>query len=838
MDQNSSNGAGKRNWREKLGIGAKDIPKIADDFKAPKSEPRPQPRPAGPGRAPQPVARPAPMAPRPSAAAGTAVRAAPRLAVPPQANGPESLADRLKAQRQATERLAEQRVASARDKPEPPKRPPTEPEPGRRPAGDKPKFTFADEEIAAARREAPVPSPPPAKPAPAKPPSQASTSPSTVAREFAGAFQPKAPPAPPPPIVPPRPALGGERAVPLSPVEARPRPPQATFQPPFTPPQTAGYRPLDPPSFQPRVAVPQRRGYGQQQPAAAAAPPPQREPASEPRPGGYEGYRRPSARESPQPRDENERDEYRDEPRLHRAVRAAPPRAKPAAAYDDELDDVFDEPAPPRRRAGPKDYSRAHREFEESYGEEGRRRSGPLLLLLLLLAAAVAGGGVWYYLTQMKPVASQGATSNVPVIPAPEQPAKVQPEASTTSNAAPETGAPAAETRKKQIYDRILGEQAIEGDKIVPTEEPPQQPPLTDDAAQSSDPAGSVEPVPGEAGVAAPPAKGSAQPDAAEPVPLPLPLPPPGNDTQGSVTPTDGQRSADTTAQPAVTTTKSAPETALAAGTTIAPAAAAAEAPPALPEPPGTAAPSASDSEGAAIKTQASPPSTDQPAELVELSKSRKKTKSADAAKKQRKKPRIEATDASQGAEPLVLVPPSSDVPAVIETVAEQPAQQPRAERRSRSFFSLGSGGSSFKARGKNGEAGVPSSARTNFNSGGGAAGAGTPEQIEPPADQIAALPQPPASEPELPAPSGSKSYSVQLASFRSEAEALAEMDRLRAAHPDVLGSLSSRITQGTVSGTTRYRLRAGGLGSRRAAQQVCNSLISAGERDCNVLGP
>ena len=35
MDQNSTNGAGtdKKNWRERLGIGAKDMPKLSDEFK-------------------------------------------------------------------------------------------------------------------------------------------------------------------------------------------------------------------------------------------------------------------------------------------------------------------------------------------------------------------------------------------------------------------------------------------------------------------------------------------------------------------------------------------------------------------------------------------------------------------------------------------------------------------------------------------------------------------------------------------------------------------------------------------------------------------------------------
>ena len=57
MDQNVTNGTGsdKRNWRERLGIGKSDMPKISEEFKPPA---------AAPGaaklglRAAQPVTRP------------------------------------------------------------------------------------------------------------------------------------------------------------------------------------------------------------------------------------------------------------------------------------------------------------------------------------------------------------------------------------------------------------------------------------------------------------------------------------------------------------------------------------------------------------------------------------------------------------------------------------------------------------------------------------------------------------------------------------------------------------------------------------------------------------
>src|SRR5512139_3349769 len=69
MDQDSTNGTSdKRNWRERLGIGTRDMPKISDEFKAqPGAESKteqeqPDARPAV--KPPQPVSRTAPMAPR------------------------------------------------------------------------------------------------------------------------------------------------------------------------------------------------------------------------------------------------------------------------------------------------------------------------------------------------------------------------------------------------------------------------------------------------------------------------------------------------------------------------------------------------------------------------------------------------------------------------------------------------------------------------------------------------------------------------------------------------------------------------------------------------------
>ena len=58
MDQDSSNGSvtDKRNWRERLGIGTRDIPKLAEEFKTERTQPtfagaaERAPRPAVPER--------------------------------------------------------------------------------------------------------------------------------------------------------------------------------------------------------------------------------------------------------------------------------------------------------------------------------------------------------------------------------------------------------------------------------------------------------------------------------------------------------------------------------------------------------------------------------------------------------------------------------------------------------------------------------------------------------------------------------------------------------------------------------------------------------------------
>ncbi len=161
-------------------------------------------------------------------------------------------------------------------------------------------------------------------------------------------------------------------------------------------------------------------------------------------------------------------------------------------AYDDDYGDEIFEDAPASRssrRASANDYNQAYRENEGAYGEERRRSSGPwLLLLFLMLAAGAAGAGVWYYNANVKTVATNGSTDPAPVVSAPEQSAKSAPEQPLDGQRS--TG---AATSKKQIYDRIIGDNEVLGGQVVPTEEAPMQPEAQQgDAEQIPQPSGVV----------------------------------------------------------------------------------------------------------------------------------------------------------------------------------------------------------------------------------------------------------------------------------------------------------------------------------------------------------
>ena len=715
MDQNSSNGSGKSNWREKLGIGTnvKEMPKVSQEI----NQTRPQakttvpaepklamkpvsaPEAGTPVRSAQPVPRPAPMAPRAPARAPAAAPAQRIVTKAPAGENP--LAEKLRAQRQAAELAAEQRVMQARDRAVEPEAVSettvVAPAPRPVPPQEKPKFSFAEEELVQAKRET-------------VPPAPNSSVPGPVGREYTPVFQQprqSGTQAGPSPLPPPRQPLGGERP-PGGFADPRNRPATSGYQPQFSPPpQPQAYRPLDPPGLK-RPAGPPPRSYAPPQ----GLPPryPER-PAGDPRLGAqreaYEAYRR--GLPPPPPVEEDEA-LFEETPRR---ARPAPPRLQPPA-LDDELSEVFEEgapPPPPRRRASVQEYNQAYREFEEDYAEEDNRRSsGPWLLLgLLLIAAIVTAGGVWFYQSSKKaPTTLQNGAATeqqVPVVPAPEQPAKVIPE--DTANQQTEPLAPTQADKKKQIYDRIVGDQEIQGSDVVPTVEQPLQPEAPAEAPAAAAPSPTVVPVPEPAPAPMPapaPAAGStgtepvptpteaapalgtqpADGNSVEPLPLPLP-PPPGDDTQGAL---PSQNSSQTVAA-AQSIIPEPPKPAA-----VAPAVVAAAIPePDVPEMPAPA-PVPGDglaNSGAAAVPQVSPPPTPEPA-VTEAPAEPAPAIAVEAPKKKvaekkatTKKAKPEST--ALGAEPVVLVPPASPTTNTASLAPEQPAAETSG---SGSFFKLG----------------------------------------------------------------------------------------------------------------------------------------------------
>jgi hypothetical protein len=798
MDQNSTNGTGtdKRNWRERLGIGAKELPKLSDEFR---SEPPLQTPAAGSAkpapRPPQPVTKPAPMAPRAPAAPRpqAAEQEQPSRIQRAQENGPQdALADKLRAQRAAAEKLAEQRVQAARDRAEskasgteptlslPPRSQTPSPQP-------KPTQQSAAPSTTAAVR--PSPSLPPGRPKF----SFAEDDSSLSRKEPRVADQQLAPPRPAlsntPPLIPPRPALGGDRA-----------------QPPFLRPsvntgartQPPPYRPIDPATgytAPPRPAAPPPppiRSYSTEPPAYGATRPPVRRPLAEPfaRPAESRGFA-----------SEEFEDESRSAPRLNRPPvqrgRTVAPRPP-----EEDYEEVFEDEPAPRQRASARDYQNAYRETEGIYEEDKPRSSGPWLLLLGLLALAfVTAGVVWFYNSKMRTVATPGAATSdsVPVVTAPEQPVKTAPELPV--NTLGESPA----VKKKEIYDRIVGDQEVTNDQVMPTEEIPVEP-----AAVQPPPGGTVLPDAGAAAgsqipVPDVPAGNQTSPSADEPAPLPLP-PPPGIDTQGSLDQSGIEKIAAAAAQPEQ---GSSPPPAIAAPQ---PLSSAANLPP--PETTTDGAVVAADTPTANSTTEADP--APPPVKKKDTS-----TKQASSSAKKKVAAAQEASGEQTGAiEPVILVPPSQ--PAApsqgSETAStQQDGSEAAPVKKKKTLFDLFRGSDTAENA-----AAQPAAPAENT--------------------QVASLPD--AKKPEAPAESAAApetttaavgGYVVQLASFPSEAEAKTEYGRLSSLYPTVVGGVPSRINQATVGGSSRYQLGLGPLASRSEATRVCSALFSAGERDCIV---
>ena len=138
---------------------------------------------------------------------------------------------------------------------------------------------------------------------------------------------------------------------------------------------------------------------------------------------------------------------------------------------------------------------------------------------------------IFFYTQKFNLPSSSASTANqeIPVIAAPEEPAKATPEPqadtpapgpAATANVPPPQP---LQQGRKQIYDRILGEEAVEQNRLVPTEEQPVAPPRSNDGQDSGETAtGGGAPLPEPGSDSGPPAEPGSN-DGTAPEPLPLP---------------------------------------------------------------------------------------------------------------------------------------------------------------------------------------------------------------------------------------------------------------------------------------------------------------------------
>ena len=183
-----------------------------------------------------------------------------------------------------------------------------------------------------------------------------------------------------------------------------------------------------------------------------------------------------------------------------------PPQGRPGEYYEDGSDDLFDDrqvldnrsgsaqPAP--QRAGASDYTAAYRDYDEAFDyedDEPRGRGGVwiFVLLMLLVVAAIAAGAYWFINFGTKIGTAENGNSGVPTVSAPETPVKVEPKAVDTTT-------PGAPVRRKKIYDRILGNQTLEPEKLAPSEEQPKTlpPAVVPDTPPTTEAPIGIEPLP------------------------------------------------------------------------------------------------------------------------------------------------------------------------------------------------------------------------------------------------------------------------------------------------------------------------------------------------------
>ena len=792
VDNSSKDTPVRTGWRSRIGL-KKEMPRLADDFR---TEPAPAPRaPSRPPAAPspaarpsasartgqpqsapvkRPVAKPAPMAPRrpaparvpasPQAAKPAAAPARPTPPAPPRKQPPVAAKSPAPSAASAAphdadsfgERLRAQRKAAeehARQRAEETRRKPAGTAPGQA-SGGFPKFTFSPEEIKAAEAE--------------RANRQQQSGPAAATP---GQRTPPSHSAPPPP-----------------PVRNAPPPPP----PPSARPAARGYqRPQAPQPYQPSdsyrrlhtdVAGPDASN-GYPGPSAYVPPAGQGVPPQGPAPSAYQ----------PPP------------PGQYRGT-----HSRELEQLDPRDNEIFDDSQPPVRRAGREDYSAAYRDYDDTFEpEEAPRRSGAwiFVILLIVVLVAAAAGALWFVKTYITPN-STGSSGNVPTITAPSQPPKVKPKP------APKT-TPGGPVRRKQIYDRILGNETLEPERIVPTEETPSTPPAATPPAQASPPAGND----------------------TNPLPLPLPPPPtlPGQQGQAPATgppvasrsATNGQVISQTSAPPSITGGQQKTQ-ATGGGNAPLPL-------PAVPPPGGDAGNETAQTPSApAPATQTPPAATNvplprsKPRSIVKKARQlARKTQVASARPLPQTTQQLPPPPASSSGSGPVSITPGT--PAGGQT-AKIPARQPAAPpAKSGSLFDqiLNPGGKKqVRHRLIGGRAADDNIA--SFTS-------SRPSAPVQPQTRVASVPPSTANTARTqPAPPVTSGYVARITSFRQSGQAQAEYQRLARRYPSLVNGLQPNITEAQLGAAGKvYTLRLGTFASRAKAQRFCDSLIAAGERDC-----
>ncbi|MCP5081713.1 MAG: hypothetical protein GY948_08450 [Alphaproteobacteria bacterium] len=427
------------------------------------------------------------------------------------------------------------------------------------------------------------------------------------------------------------------------------------------------------------------------------------------------------------------------------------------------------------------DYADAYYDdYDDQYEDDEPQRRGPWLLFAgLACVGLIAAALIWFYLQTQQ--GSSTASNSPPVVSAPKSKVKVDPPRQSSVPAAQQT---------KLFYDRIVGENTVEGERILPREEKPLDPGAATKA-----------PAAGGTNATEPQPLRPLTPDQLDTGDLPVPLPPPlPGSTSGSLEPsapgtTNIAQSTPSTSSTSVAKVDQSQTVEPAGLTTTLPlpgsnsTAEATELPQLQP-------PKGSDDAGVAKAV------TSLPGSIIPRPRA-KPAAVVRAAQARAKKTRVASVSPITAAptEPLSITPLPGSQPRPV-----QPAPTP-----------------SFGANQN-----APS-AVSSFQQGSQATQG----------RRVAAVQQPSPIPAPAPAPQvavGAGAYVVQLASYKDQASAMNGYQQLRARHPSLLGSYQPLISKKAVgSFGTFYRLQVGPIASAQSGNQICASLLAAGEKDCLV---